>query len=240
MIFTGPARIGVLRPRGRVREAQQRQQQRTQPANFFMTFVSPARILRSEMISWSARRGKRRDEPAQRERHACPHRGGPARHRRPRAAHADAAGAEAVRAHRRRGLRQIREPAGHQLVQGARRAQQARFADRRRARARRDRHVGRQSRPGGRLSRREPRHSGDRGDAGDDAVREGGGDQGAWRRRSCCEGETISEAQARAEADGARARADLGASLRRRQCDRRPGHHRARNAGGGAPTSTCW
>ena len=37
----------------------------------------------------------------------------------------------AVGADRRRGLRQIRKPPGHQLVQGARRAQQARLADRR-------------------------------------------------------------------------------------------------------------
>ena len=44
------------------------------------------------------------------------------------AAHADAAGAAAVGADRRRGLRQIRKSAGHQLVQGARRAQQARLA----------------------------------------------------------------------------------------------------------------
>ena len=38
---------------------------------------------------------------------------------------------QAVGADRRRGVRQIREPAGHQLVQGARRAQQARLARRR-------------------------------------------------------------------------------------------------------------
>ena len=43
-----------------------------------------------------------------------------------------------------------------------------------RAGARRHRHVGRQSRAGGRLPRRAPRYSGDDRDAGDDAVREGG------------------------------------------------------------------
>ena len=52
--------------------------------------------------------------------------------------------------------------------------------------------------------------------------------------RVLLDGETISEAQARAEAEARGARADLGASLRRSACHRGAGHHRARNAGGGA------
>ena len=111
------------------------------------------------------------------------HRGRPAHHRRPCAAHAAAAGAAAVGADRRRGLRQIRESAGHQFVQGARRLRQARVARRRRAPPRRHRHVGRQPCPGGGLSRPAPRHPGDHRHAGDDAVREGQGDRGARRRR---------------------------------------------------------
>ena len=50
------------------------------------------------------------------------------------------------------------------------------------ARARRHRHVGRQSCAGGRLSRRAARHPGHHRDAGDHAVREGRGDPGARRR----------------------------------------------------------
>ena len=48
------------------------------------------------------------------------------------------------------------------------------------------------------------------------------------------EGETIAEAQVRAEAIAARARSHLRAPLRRRAGDRRAGHHRARNARRGA------
>ena len=103
-----------------------------------------------------------------------------------------------------------------------------------RARARRHRHVGRQSRPGGRLSCGAARHSGDHRDAGDDAVREGRGDQRRYGAPVVLDGETVGEAQARAEAERARARADLGASVRRSACDRRAGHDRAGDAGGGA------
>ena len=45
------------------------------------------------------------------------------------------------------------------------------------------------------------RHCGDHRDAGDDAVREGRGDQGLSAREVLLDGETISEAQARAEAE---------------------------------------
>ena len=167
------------------------------------------------------------------DRHPCRHRSRAARHRRPCAAHADAAGAAAVGADRRRGLRQIRKSPGHQLVQGARRARQAGLAVGGRAGARRHRHVGRQPRPGGRLSRGEPRDRGDHRDAGDDAVREGGGHQGAWRAGGARRRDHQRGAGAR-RGRGARARPDLGASLRRSACHRRPGHRRARDAGGGA------
>ena len=82
-------------------------------------------------------------------------------------------GAAAVRAHRRRDLRQIREPAGDLVVQGARRAGEAsRRCRRPRSGARRGRHVGGQPRPGRRLSRAAPRHSGDHRHAEADALRE--------------------------------------------------------------------
>ena len=58
----------------------------------------------------------------------------------------------------------------------------------------------------------QPRHSGDRRDAGDDAVREGGGDQGARRAGAAGRRDHQRGAGARRD-DGARARADLGASL---------------------------
>ncbi len=176
----------------------------------------------------SGRAGERRHE-----RHDCRHRGGAPHHRRAGAAHADAAGPQAVRAHRRRGLRQVRKPPGHQLVQGARRAQQARLALGCRARPRRHRHVGRQPRPGGRLSRRPAADSGHHRDAGDHAVREGGGDAGAWRRGGARRREHRRRAGPRRD-HRARARPHLGSPLRRRPRDRRAGHHRARNAGGDA------
>ena len=65
----------------------------------------------------------------------CRYREGARDNRGCRAAHADAAGAEALGADGRRGLRQIRESAGHELLQGARRRQQARLALRRPERA---------------------------------------------------------------------------------------------------------
>ena len=107
------------------------------------------------------------------------------------AAHADAAGAEAVGADRRRGVRQIRKSPGHQFVQGSRRAGEAGLAQRGRTQARRHRHVGRQSCAGSGLSRGAARHSGDHRDAGDNAVREDRGDAlarrrgGAGRRNRC-------------------------------------------------------
>ena len=103
-----------------------------------------------------------------------------------------------------------------------------------RARARRHRHVGRQPRPGGRLSRAPARHPGDHRDAGDDAVREGGGDARARRRGRARRRNASSEAQARAEA----MRASAGYVSVHPYDDARiiagPGHDRARDAGGGA------
>ena len=61
--------------------------------------------------------------------------------------------ADPVGDHRRRGVGEVREPAVHRRLQGARRAEQAAAADRRRAPARRDRRLGRQPRPGPGLSR---------------------------------------------------------------------------------------
>ena len=91
------------------------------------------------------------------------HAGGrPARrraHRRRGRAHALPAQRDAVAHRQGRRLGEVREPAVHRLVQGARRAQHAAAAHARRAQARRHRHVGRQPRPGRRLSRRPARHS---------------------------------------------------------------------------------
>ena len=164
---------------------------------------------------------------------ACRYRSRPAHHCRPRAAHAAVAVAAAVGAHRRRGFRQIRKFAGHQLVQGARRLRQACSAERRRAPPRRHRDVRRQSCPGGRLSRPPPRHTGDHRHAGDDAVRENQSDGSARRdcrarRRDACGSAGAGRGHRR------RARSRLGASLRRSAHHRRPRHHRAGNAGGRA------
>ena len=89
-------------------------------------------------------------------------RGRPARRRANRrrgGAHALPQERDAVAHRQGRHLGQVREPAVHRLVQGARRAQHAAAAHARRAQARRHRHVGRQPRPGRRLSRRPARHS---------------------------------------------------------------------------------
>src|SRR4051812_42472688 len=55
------------------------------------------------------------DEWERRAHYACGHSGGPKSHYRAGAAHADAAGAETLRAHRRRSVREIRKFTGHQF-----------------------------------------------------------------------------------------------------------------------------
>ena len=97
------------------------------------------------------------------------------------------------------GVRQIREPPGHELVQGARRAEQAGLARPGGACAGRHRHVGRQSCAGRGLSCGAAWHSGHHCHAGDDAVREGRGDGGAWRPGRA-RGRDVADAQVRAEA----------------------------------------
>ncbi len=116
------------------------------------------------------------------DRKACRYRDGAAAARRRNPAHPDAAGAEAFRPDRRRDLCQIREPAGHEFIQRSGCLRQARRAQRGRAPARRDLHVGRQSCPGGRLPCAAPQHSGHHRDADDDAVREGKGDRSVRRQ----------------------------------------------------------
>jgi anti-sigma regulatory factor (Ser/Thr protein kinase) len=74
---------------------------------------------------------------------------------------------------RRQGLHQVREPAVHCVVQGARRVEQAARLGRRRAQARRHCGFRRQPRPGRRLQRKAPRHSRDHRHAGDDAADQG-------------------------------------------------------------------
>ena len=91
------------------------------------------------------------------------------------------------------------------------------------ARARgRDRHVRRQPRPGGRLSRRAAADPGDHRDAGDHAVREGRGDA-AYGAEVVLEGETVAEAQVRAEAIARERALTFVPSLRRSAGDRGQG-----------------
>ena len=104
-------------------------------------------------------------------------------HRRRRGAHAERPVAHAVGGARHRDRREVREPAVHRGLQGARRAQQAPDADRGRAAVRRRRHVGRQPRPGGGPPRHPARHRGHHRDAGAHAVREGAAHRGARRPR---------------------------------------------------------
>ena len=74
--------------------------------------------------------------------------------------------------------------------------------ERGRTRARRHRHVGRQPRPVGRLSRRPARHSGDHRHAGDHALREGGGDRARTAPRWCCTARPSPSARPFASASG--------------------------------------
>ena len=130
----------------------------------------PSTLPPSEKTSIGARglQGTPRDRDAQ------GHRGSRTGHRRPGRAHAAALFAHAFRDHRRAGLDQVREPAVHGFLQGARGAQQAAVAVELGKGGRRHRHVGRQPCAGRRLPRRQARHSRDHRDAQGDAIREGG------------------------------------------------------------------
>ena len=126
----------------------------------------------------------------------CPDRG--RRHRRQRGAHAHDVLADPVGHHRRPGVAEVREPAVHRLLQGPRRAQPAPAAHRRRADARRRRHVGRQPRPGRRLPRRPPRHPRHHRHAPRHALREGGATPRRSAPRWCSRATTIDEATTKA------------------------------------------
>ena len=90
-------------------------------------------------------------------------------------------------AHRQgRCLAEVREPAVHRLVQGARRAEHAAAAHARGAQARRHRDVGRQPRAGRRLSRGPARHPGDHRHAVLHAQHQGHAHARPRRARSCC------------------------------------------------------
>ena len=114
--------------------------------------------------------------------HARRHRAGGRRHSRRRCCNRLRPEPHAVGDARLRDLAEVREPAVHRLVQGARRAQPPRRPDAGRAPARRHRHVGRQPRAGRRLSRPAARHSRDHRHAGRHADGEGR-EHAAARRR---------------------------------------------------------
>ena len=186
------------------------------------------------MFVWSQARvvgtGSRNDGQAH---HADRHRGGANHHQGAHPAHADAAGSTPVGAHRRRHFRQIRKSAGHELVQGARRAQQAGLARQRRPQARRDRYVGGKSRASSRLSRQAARHRCDDRDAVNDTRGENCRHQGVWRRCHLAWRKRRRGAGARRPAR-ARAQFHPGASLRRCADHCGTGHGRARDARGRA------
>ena len=141
--------------------------------------------------------------------------------------HPDADQPDAVRDHRRRSLAEVREPPVHRRLQGARRAQQIAPADRRGARARSDRRVGRQPCAGGRLSRQAARHSGDHRHAGADADGEGHADRRPRRAESCCTATMFDDAYAKARELERSSRAGVRPSVRRSAGHRR---RRARSA----------
>ena len=95
-------------------------------------------------------------------------------------------GRRAVRNRRLRGLSEARDAAGDRLLQGARRAQQADDARRGGAARRGRRDVGRQPRPGRRLSCAPSRHPGDDRHAHRHAVHQDRPHRGAWAPGSCC------------------------------------------------------
>ena len=147
--------------------------------------------------------------------------------------HAVPAFAHAVGDLRLRGLPQVREPAVHGVVQGARRAQQDGAADAGRARQGRARGLGRQPCAGGRVPRRA---DGDRGDDRHAALRlvGEGREHARLRRRGRARGRHL-RGRARRRPEARRgARLHGGPSVRRPRRDRRPGNGRARDAGAAA------
>ena len=109
-------------------------------------------------------------------------------------AHALPAVAHALGHHRGRDLAEVREPAIHRLVQGARRAEPAGAADAGAGGRRRGRDVGRQPRAGRGLSRPAARHPGHDRDAAAHAVREGREHAPVRRPRRAATGEGVEEA----------------------------------------------
>ena len=132
-----------------------------------------------------------------------------------------------------RRLPQVREPAAHRVVQDPRRLHQAVVAGRAAARRRRDRAVGRQPRPGGRLRGPIGRRAGHRLHARRRVAGEGRRHRGLRRPRGA------GRRQRRRRARGGDAprppkRRYAGAPVRRPGRDRRPGHGRAGDPGGRA------
>ena len=154
-------------------------------------------------------------------------------HRRRGGAHALPAQRDAVAHRQGRHLGQVREPAVHRLVQGARRAQHAAAAHARGTQARRHRHVGRQPRPGRGLSRRPARHSRHHRHAVLHAQHEGRAHARPWRARRPARRHP-GRGRRRGASPGRRREAGVRASLRRSAHHRGPGHDRARNAAGRA------
>ena len=148
--------------------------------------------------------------------------------------HPDAGQPHPVRDHRRRSLAEVREPAVHRRLQGARRAQQIAAADAGGARARRHRRVGRQPCAGRRLSRQAARHPGDHRHARVHADDEGHPDRGPWRARRAPRRDRSTTPIAQARELERRERLRLRPPVRRPADHRRRGHRRARNARGRA------
>ena len=132
--------------------------------------------------------------------------------------------------HRRTDLPEVREPAVHRVVQGARRLQQAGATDAGRTRARRDRHERGQSCARRGLSRAAARHARRDRDAAFHAQRESGRHPRLRRRDRAARRHAGRGPQPR-HGTGAGAVPDFHPSLRRRSGGRRPGNRRTGDAG---------
>ena len=149
-------------------------------------------------------------------------------------------GAAAFGAHRRDGLREVREHAGDRLVQGARRPRQARSLTAGRAPARRHRHVGRQPRAGGRLPCAAGSASRRRSSCRSSTPLVKVENTRATARAWSCDGETLSESAERgpcaSRAERSACPSSIPTTIPRHG---RPGHHRPGDAGGRRRTSIC-